>query len=72
MIALTDASIISLALAFFALGAVAPLFKRNFRVSLPPPAMIGSLLTLLAGAYGISREIEGGRYCLVSLRLRSK
>ncbi|NJF24215.1 complex I subunit 5 family protein [Thermococcus sp. Bubb.Bath] len=58
MIALTNASVLSLALAFFALGSVAPLFKWDFRVSLPP-AIVGSLLTLLAGAYGISREIKG-------------
>jgi len=59
MIVLTDASIISLALAFFALGAVAPLLKQDFRGSLPP-AIVGSLLTFLAGAYGISCGIEGG------------
>ncbi|ASJ02034.1 sodium:proton antiporter [Thermococcus profundus] len=58
MMALTSSSLISLALAFFALGAVAPLFRRDFRVSLPP-AVIGSLLTLFVGAYGVYHEIEG-------------
>ncbi|MBP1912097.1 complex I subunit 5 family protein [Thermococcus stetteri] len=58
MIALTNASVISLALAFFALGAIMPFLKRDFRVSLPP-AIIGSLLTLFAGAYGVYHKIEG-------------
>ncbi len=59
MIVLTNTLVVSLALAFFALGAAVPLFTRDFRGSLLP-AIVGSLLTFLAGAYGISRGIEGG------------
>jgi len=56
---LTDVALVEFAVLFFLLGAVAPLFKRDFRVSLPF-SVLGSLFTMVVGVYGISEGIKGG------------
>ena len=58
MIELSGAFLVSLSLGFFLLGAVVPLFRRDFRVSLPF-SMMGSFLILVAGILGIYHGVEG-------------
>ncbi|NJE41956.1 complex I subunit 5 family protein [Thermococcus sp. GR6] len=58
MIPFMGASAVAFALVFFMLGAFAPLFRRDFRVSLPF-SMFGSAITLITGIYGLWKGVEG-------------
>jgi len=56
---LTNVALVEFAVLLFLLGSVSPLFRRDFRVSLPFSAL-GSLFTMAVGIYGIFDGIRGG------------
>ncbi len=54
----TNAAPVEFAVLSFLLGSAAPLFRRDFRVSLPF-SLLGSILTMITAFYGLSGGIRG-------------